>query len=304
MLMTAIPAVEAYQQACRRQPSVTQNSPTRRRVGLYGWRTGATQEVHIPEAQELVLSVHLGGAQRVRVFTEEGLSRSFSKPGDVTLIPRGKAVSYRTDGEVEFATLHFPNQGLRKGLGAALSRVQACHFAVPDDYIVSSVRTLMQVARAPSTASSAYVGALFEALTLHIAHLIEEGEQRPARLVQVSQVGNIRPTIDKVLQQIDRQLAEKLTLQSLAEMAGVCRTIFAEQFAKRMGCAPHQYIIQRRIERAKELLMEGRMSVTDIAYEVGFSGQSHLSTTFRATTGQSPSQYVAAQRHVICKLQN
>jgi AraC family transcriptional regulator len=296
MLTAAVPGVEAYRQACRRQPSLMQNSPSRRRIGLYGWRTGPTEEVHIPEAQELVLSVHLGGAERVRVFTEEGLSRAFSKPGDITLIPRGKAVSYRTDGEVEFATLHFPTRALRNDLSGVLAGVDACHFAVTDDYVVSSVRTLMRAARPPAVASGAYITALFDALTLHIAHLVEAGQCSRQSLLQVAQNPARGPAFDKVIDEIDRRLAEKLTLRELADLAGVCRTRFAEQFAQRFGSAPHKFIIERRIERAKTLLREGRMSITDIAYEVGFSGQSHFSSTFRALTGSIPSAYGRATR--------
>jgi len=291
MLITTIPGVEAYRQACRRQPSLVQDNPSQLSIGLCGWHTGPTREIHIAKAEELVMSIHLGGARRVRIFTEEGLSRSFSKPGDVTLIPRGKYVSYRTEGEVEFATLHFFSNNLNDSSLDALARVQACLFAVPDHYIAASVRTLMQIAQTQKNGSKAYVAALFNALAYHIAHIVEKSDGAPgAPIVEPDQTER-SPSFDKVIEQIDAQLAEKLTLNDLADIAGVSRTAFAEQFAKRFGCSPHKYIIQRRVERAKALLMEGRLSVTDIAYEVGFSGQSHLSTTFRAYTGCSPSAY-------------
>lgn len=291
MLMAPIPAAEAYRQACGRQPLLCQDSPSQRPVALYGWRVGPTREVHIAKAQELVLSVHLDGAQRVRVFTEEGWSRSFSKPGDLTLIPSGKAVRYRTEGGVDFATLHFPANRLREDVSRTLARAQTCLFAFPDDYIIASVRRLMQIARAPAETREPYLAAVFDALALHIAQVVEDGEARGASLVEISQTAMPGPAFDKVLEQIETQLAENLTLKDLADTAGVCRTTFAEQFAKRFGASPHRYITQRRVERARTLLTEGRLSITDIAYEVGFGGQSHFSTTFRAYTGTTPSAY-------------
>ena len=100
------------------------------------------------------------------------------------------------------------------------------------------------------------------------------------------------PDFNAVLSHIENQLAEKLTLQGMADYAGVCRTVFAQEFAERFGCSPHRFITQRRIEKAKSLLAQGRLSITDIAYEVGFSGQSHFSSTFKALTGHAPTSYV------------
>lgn len=290
----AVPAIDAYSQACQRRPSIVRDNPSPRRVGLYAWRTGPTREVHIAKTRELTLSVHLAGARRVRVFTEQGLTRSFSRPGDITLVPAGQAISYRTEGEVGFATLHFPLESsiaLADPVYDTLSNLQVCLFALPDEYAVSSVKTLMQASRGKDPVSAQYVAAVFEALSLHIARIVndQDGEQiRPGGMAPPVAPG---PDFDEVARQIEARLAEKLTLQELADVAGVGRTAFAEQFKQRFGCPPHRFITQRRVERAKALLQQGRLSITDIAYEVGFSGQSHFSTTFRALTGDAPSAY-------------
>lgn len=299
MTEAAIPAVDAYSEACRRRPSLARDSHSRQRVALYGWRTGPTKEVHIAQTRELILSVHLGGARRVRVFTEQGLSRSFSKPGDITLIPRGQAVSYRTEGEVEFATVHFPVDAFMRrdsDMPTEVSNLQVCLFALRDDYVLSSVKTLMHASNASTCESARYFATLFDALTCHIARIVAESDAEQIRLARLAQPAVKGPNFDEVIKQIETRLAEKLTLQELADHAGVCRSIFAEQFTERFGCSPHRFITQRRIEMAKSLLVQSKLSVTDIAYEVGFSGQSHFSTTFRALTGSAPSVYAGALR--------
>ncbi len=292
----AMPAVDAYSEACRRKPSLARDSHSRRSVELYGWRTGPTKEVHIAQTRELILSVHLGGARRVRVFTEQGLSRSFSKPGDITLIPRGQAVSYRTEGEVEFATVHFPIDALMRCDGGMeeMSNLQVCLFALHDDYVLSSVKTLMHAPNSPSRDSARYFATLFDALTCHIARIVEQSDAEQIRLTGMAQPAITGPNFDEVLKQIETRLAEKLSLQELAEHAGVCRSIFAQQFAERFGCSAHRFITQRRIEKAKSLLVQGKLSVTDIAFEVGFSGQSHFSTTFKTITGSAPTAYAGS----------
>lgn len=295
----AIPAVDAYSEACRARPLLTRDSHTRQSVELHGWKTGPTKEVHIAETHELIMSVHLGGARRVRVFTEDGLSRSFSKPGDITLIPRGKPVSYRTDGEVQFATVHFPVEAPTKDhldMWAEMSNLEVCLFALRDDYVLSSVKALMQVKDTSSSGGARYVATLFEALTCHIARVVERRDAEQLRLAGQIPSLKLGPDFDAVLRQIDRRLAEKLSLQELADHAGVCRSIFAEQFLERFGCSAHRFITQRRIEKAKSLLLQGKLSITDIAYEVGFSGQSHFSTTFRAVTGIVPTSFAQQGR--------
>lgn len=291
----AIPAVDAYSKACQAGPLLTRDSQARRSVELHGWNTGPTKEVHIAETHELIMSVHLGGARRVRVFTENGLSRSFSKPGDITLIPRGKPVSYRTDGAVQFATVHFPVTAPSRGyqdLWKELSSLEVCLFALHDDYVLSSVKALMQVEDCITPKGARYVATLLEALTCHIAHIIERRDAEQVHLIgQPPPPRSAGPDFEAVLREIDRRLADKLSLQVLADHAGVCRSVFAEHFMLRFGCSAHRYITERRIEKAKRLLIEGRLSVTDIAYEVGFSGQSHFSTTFKALTGVVPKAF-------------
>jgi len=273
------------------------DSPSRRKVGLYGWKTGPTKEVHIAQTRELILSVHLGGARRVRVFTEQGLSHSFSRPGDITLIPSGQPVSYRTDGEVEFATVHFPLVTATprdNDLLGALSNLQVCLFARHDEYVVSGVKLLMQASQSTAHDSAQYFAALFEALSCHVARIIKENGAEQLNLARLSPSVVTGPDFDEVVRQIDARLSEKLMLQDLADVAGVGRTTFAEQFSERFGCSPHKFITQRRIEKAKDLLRQGHLNVTDIAYEVGFSSQSHFSTTFRALTGCVPTTYSVA----------
>ena len=293
----AIPAVDAYSEACMTKPSLMRDSPSRRSVELYGWKTGPTREVHVAQTRELILSVHLGGARRVRVYTESGLSRSYSKPGDITLIPSGQPISYRLDGEVDFATVHFPLDASSRAdsdVLADMSRLQVCLFAMPDEYVVSSVKTLMHASKTASRSDARYFATMFDALTCHIARIVERSDAEQIRPAHATPSAVIGPDFGAVLSLIDSQLDQKLTLQELADRAGVCRTRFAQQFAQRFGCSPHRFVTQRRIEKAKKLLLQGDCSITDIAYALGFSGQSHFSTTFKNVTGTVPTAY--AQR--------
>jgi len=62
------------------------------------------------------------------------------------------------------------------------------------------------------------------------------------------------------------------------------------------GTTPHQYLIERRINRARRLLSAGTASITEISMSVGFSTPSHFATTFKQRVGVTPSAYRAATR--------
>ncbi|MEM7644316.1 MAG: helix-turn-helix transcriptional regulator, partial [Pseudomonadota bacterium] len=67
-------------------------------------------------------------------------------------------------------------------------------------------------------------------------------------------------------------------------------------FKETTGQAPHQYLIDRRIARVKELLIAGEDGLVEIAYATGFSSQSHMTSTFRRRVGVAPGRWRAAIR--------
>lgn len=294
-----IRGVDAYSQACRTTPLMERKSAERTGISLYGWGVKPDKELYVSESQELTLAVHLSGARRVRVFTDGGLSRRFSRPGDITLIPRGQSISYLTDGEVEFATAHFPLDAakiFRDVAGDRLLNLPHCLFAIRDDYVVSSVRTLMRAPALSSRSTRHYVTHLLNSLAWHLVRVVADGNAEPVRLAQWQTTvdGAPRePDFDAAIAQIDARLGDRIGLQELADHAGMGRTRFCEKFTQRYGCSPHRFILRRRIEKAKALLREGRSNVTAIAYELGFSSPSHFSVAFKAATHLSPLEFAA-----------
>lgn len=87
---------------------------------------------------------------------------------------------------------------------------------------------------------------------------------------------------------IRAHLAESIGLADLADEAGLSRYHFARLFRNTVGRTPHQHVLHLRIVRAHALLNETRLSVAQIAFDVGFSSQSHFATVCRRVLGQSP----------------
>jgi AraC family transcriptional regulator len=92
-----------------------------------------------------------------------------------------------------------------------------------------------------------------------------------------------------VLDLIESDLAEDLSLKVLAGAAGLSEYHFLRMFKQSTGYTPHQYVINQRLERARELLKKTNMSITEIAYLLGFSTPAHFTHHFRRKTGITPS---------------
>jgi AraC family transcriptional regulator len=97
--------------------------------------------------------------------------------------------------------------------------------------------------------------------------------------------------VHRLIEFIEEHLDGDLSLESMAREVQLCPLYLPRAFKSSMGKSPHQYVLQRRIERAKDLLRNTDMQIIEVALSAGFSSQSHLSTWFRRTVGVSPSDY-------------
>lgn len=106
--------------------------------------------------------------------------------------------------------------------------------------------------------------------------------------------GGLSPTrLRKVKDLISRKAGQALTLQEMAQAAELSIAHFSQMFRESTGHSPHQFILHHRIERAKEMLQEGRVRALDVAIACGFKTQQHFSRVFRQVCGVTPREYRA-----------
>jgi AraC-like DNA-binding protein len=96
---------------------------------------------------------------------------------------------------------------------------------------------------------------------------------------------------DSAIQIIQEKYCQKINLDSLAEASDLSLSHFKKEFKKDMGVSPYEYIIQKRIDKAKKLLAEKKLSITEIAYQLGYATSQHFATQFKKYTHFSPQQY-------------
>ena len=96
----------------------------------------------------------------------------------------------------------------------------------------------------------------------------------------------------RVKNYMEEHLQDKLSLDELAHETDYSRAHFLRMFRAATGKTPHQYLTERRIERAKSMLLEARkVSLIDVAARCGFSSQSHLTRVFRKQVGATPTEF-------------
>ena len=115
--------------------------------------------------------------------------------------------------------------------------------------------------------------------------------------VQIGHGGMAPHKLRKAVGLIDHHLAEeeegRVALRVVAREVGMSYFHFSRAFKQSMGMNPTNYIAERRIERAKKLLQETELPISEIALRAGFSSQSHFTTSFRRLAGATPKAFRA-----------
>ena len=95
----------------------------------------------------------------------------------------------------------------------------------------------------------------------------------------------------RIRDRIEAELETELTLSSLAKESGYSRAHFLRMFRVATGLTPHQYVLERRLSNAQQLLRQSKMLLADIALKCGFSSQTHMNDVFRKRLGVTPLEY-------------
>ncbi|MDE2166276.1 MAG: helix-turn-helix transcriptional regulator [Alphaproteobacteria bacterium] len=157
-----------------------------------------------------------------------------------------------------------------------------------DDQTIRCFATLFEQELANEGANGRlYLESLTEALTVDLFRRYAERRAQPRRAR-----GGLPPALlRRLLDYIEAHLGADIALVELANLAGLSAHHFGQAFKASTGIAPHRYLIERRIQRARQLLLTDARPIAEIAADVGFANQSHLTFNFRKLVGTTPAQY-------------
>jgi len=237
-------------------------------------------DVHV--ARPLSVGRDRDGRSRERLF----------RPGEVTILPPGRPGGvYRWSRRHEALNLSLDPALIRsaaEALGADPDRVELQDvFGARDPHVEWIARTLEAEAVSGGQMSAIYAESLATALAVRLlrrhSSLADRGDREPTRGPQLSPAALRRAT-----DYVEDNLAGHLRLAELAAVANASPYHFARLFREATGTSPHRYVIGRRVERAKDLLLGTDLSVLEVARRCGFAHGSHLARHMRRLLDLTP----------------
>ncbi|WKA26530.1 helix-turn-helix transcriptional regulator [Bradyrhizobium roseum] len=218
---------------------------------------------------------------------------SVVRPRQFFIIPANEASEWHRHGTSDMLMMYLRQDmldSIARSLGSRSDRPVSIDLGlgVSDPLLEQLALALLDTLRGPEDHGSPfYVDAIVHAMAAHL--LRRYSKLKPVSAAADEPQSSYR--LGRVLELIENSIGEDVSLVTLAEEAGMSPSSFTRAFSKTYGATVHQYILQRRVERAKSLLRATDEAIADIAYRTGFSSQSHLATTFKRLTGVTPGAY-------------
>ncbi|MBD2074232.1 helix-turn-helix transcriptional regulator [Phormidium sp. FACHB-592] len=248
-------------------------------------------EVEFPAPSDHWLVLPLGQPVLVTQKSDDRLHESIIQRGDTILVPAGQPKYWcRREGICCAVHMHLKPEMIRQTAEASemdTKRTGLVDCSGKQDLQLHQIAMLLLAElESGGMMGQLYVESLTQVLAIHLLRHYSTvtqtitSENRSLNHIQLQQ------TIDYIHTYLNRDLS----LAELASVINISPTYFASLFKQAMGISPHQYVIQQRVEQAKVMLKRTDLTIADIALQVGFSNQSHLTRHFKRFTGMTPKQ--------------
>lgn len=234
------------------------------------------------------VNMTLDGSLHTCRQTSAGKTRNdTAKPDSMCMMPVGQTLTANWNREFEYVAIDFSQNYLAKmALEMSLSPKIELRETVSKKDVLLQHLGLAFLAEAEKKESSSRLYSESIAHTL-MFHLIKN--YSTANLQEKNFAGGLSGSkMRRVTDFINDNLEQDLTLTEIAQVADLSHFHFARAFRKTMGVTPQQYITNRRIEKAKELLAKSNLPIVEVGFQTGFKNQSHFTTLFRKFTSLTP----------------
>ena len=248
---------------------------------------GSAREPHMRVYREQMLAMLLQPCCIEIGWRRSELTKFDYSAGEIMLPRRHVETRARTDS-LQYLPVGISDSALRAACGGVAGEIELRSAPKLQDARVGALVSALNAERiAGFPNGQLFLDSVEQALAValvnghgvrHCSAQAYRGGLTPARLRRVTEL-------------VHAKIEEELTLQEMAECAGLSTAYFCEAFRKSTGETPHQFLLRQRVERAKEMLREAEMRVLDVAVACGFKTQQHFARVFRRVCGASPTAY-------------
>lgn len=259
------------------------------------YQSGLTPlEIDIPAQLDHFLNLHLGQPVQLTHKCNNRVHESTVHKGESSFVPAGQASYWRcrgSDNHEQILHIHLQPKliaQIAKTSELEIDRIDLTHsFSKYDTHIQQTAMMLLTELKSEGIMGRLYVESLTQVLVIHLlrnystlTQTITTSENHSLNHVR------LQIAIDYIHTYLDRDLS----LVQIAESINISPSYFASLFKRATGISLHQYVIKQRVKRAKLLLTTTDLAIANIAFQVGFSSQSHLTWHCKRLTGMTPKQ--------------
>ncbi|CDX29436.1 Transcriptional regulator, AraC family [Mesorhizobium sp. ORS 3359] len=246
---------------------------------------------HTFKARHLVVYVGLEPALGVSAILGEGDAESHDAPaGGIILKPAHLEARLQLSKARESSIIVYPEDSLKELALQQFGSEEAELRPPPPGTLDHTALRVAQLLKAELTkeqgASEFYIERLLAILGVHLLHAYSSRDREPRQLK-----GGLGPRTAHALQDfLKANLTQKISVDTLADLANLSPRHFTQAFSRTFGRSPHRYLLDLRLDHAARLLAKGQLPIADVAYLSGFSSQSHLTAAMRKHRGTTPTR--------------
>lgn len=249
------------------------------------------QETNIPLMRDYMIVIY-EGARAIMQRSSGGPWHSDAvEKGVISLLTRAEQSVWRWDRPIRVKHIYVGHEIIEQTANQVfekdIDRVRIDDRVRAEDSIIPLYLKILEgELQGEGFGERLYIDSIRTQLAIHLLRHYANVEFRPPK------PGSLNPRLRRMMIEfIDQNLTENITLDDLAGLAGLSSYHFSRKFKADLGMAPHSYVLSRRIERAKRLLKSSRVPLKLVAVECGFTDQSHLSRVFRKFLGVTPNNF-------------
>jgi len=247
----------------------------------------------LPSLDDQVIVVHFSGAP---VFQDTAQGEVFTSHSSMSsILPIGKPTHFHIAGVIDFAVIYIDNNDL-PGTQKILSLLHEFDAlkSFPDPLLSALIQQLFNWELLPFSnayrpggqTNRPYCNTLMDAFFSHLGYLASK-DSKPNFESGSHQLHRVHDLIEY----IQSHLSKDLSAETLSDLLGLSASHLRKIFLTTTGVTLHQYILERRLRRAYELILNTDFSIARIAQETGFSSQSHLTSCFKNFYSVPPAKF-------------
>ncbi|MFN8487266.1 MAG: AraC family transcriptional regulator [Caldilineaceae bacterium] len=239
-------------------------------------------------------TMNIGGIVDVEAAYENRRHKTRSGPGEMGFSTSTTPAQFRWNGPVLKLFCWLSNDLWTRTAAEYTEREISSISTIPQigyrDALTESILwTLLHELEIGNVNGRLYVESLVQTLIIHTlvqSHSLSHLHDLP------NGTGLTAAQLRQVREFIEANFSREIGLAELAAALNFSPDYFARQFKRSLGITPHQYLTQVRVEQAKRLLEQGKLAVSEVAAQVGFYDQSHLTHHFKRQYGVPPKVYL------------